>query len=195
MGKSVQTKGQKTKQKLFETAIQLINECGYDEVTVADICEAAQVAKGTFYVHYAAKDDIIRESYYTDMGAFVEEHYQVFIAEYAHATVRQRIKAFLLAELAFPEYTGVEVTSLAFSANFAACAPGTSEHLKKRVFMDELKKLIEEAGFSNAERVFLDLETIVRGYMASWCFGGGAFDIIEEGERLLDWYLDQADLL
>lgn len=189
--RSVLTKGQRTKQHLFETSIALINERGYDNVTVTDICEAACVAKGTFYVHYAAKDDIIRESYYSDMTAFMEERYLVYVEEHPDASVREKIRAFLLLELSFSEHTGLEVTSRAFSANFAACSPGSSKHLERRVFAETLKSLIVEAQLPDADEAFLALETLVRGCMASWCFAGGSFDIVSVGARFIDVYLNQ----
>ena len=68
-----------TKENIFSTAVGLIKEKGYANVTVSEICERAEVAKGTFYVHYASKEDIIRESYYSDMGAFIEARYDGFL--------------------------------------------------------------------------------------------------------------------
>lgn len=70
-----------TKNKVFETAIELIKEKGYDNVTISQICENAGVAKGTFYVHYKSKEDIIKESYYSDMSEFVMKQYQDLISQ------------------------------------------------------------------------------------------------------------------
>lgn len=40
------TKGQRTKQRIFDVAITLIKERGYDSVSVADICERQMLQKG-----------------------------------------------------------------------------------------------------------------------------------------------------
>lgn len=61
--------------KLFKTAAKLIKEKGFDNISVSDICKEAQVAKGTFYVYYKAKEDIIKESYYLDMNNYIAEKY------------------------------------------------------------------------------------------------------------------------
>ena len=45
-------KATKTKRKIFETAVRLIKENGYNNVTISEICKSAGVAKGSFYVHY-----------------------------------------------------------------------------------------------------------------------------------------------
>ena len=49
-----------TKNKIFETAVTLIKSKGYNNVTVSEICQAAGLAKGSFYVHYDSKEDIVR---------------------------------------------------------------------------------------------------------------------------------------
>lgn len=184
------TKGQRTKQRIFDMAITLIKERGYDSVSVADICEKADVAKGTFYVHYKAKEDIIRESYYSDMNIFIEQNYAAFVEANPNATVLERLRKFLVLELVYSDYTGVEVTSRAFSANFAICSPGKSFHFEKRIFTHILRELLDESKIENREKAFLELETLVRGSMASWCFSGGAFSIVEMGSGLIDQYLE-----
>ena len=69
-----------TKNKIFETAVTLIKSKGYKNVTVSEICQAAGLAKGSFYVHYDSKEDIVRESYYADMGTYICTHYNEFIS-------------------------------------------------------------------------------------------------------------------
>lgn len=45
-----------TKKKIFETAQHLILEHGFENVSVDSIVKAADVSKGTFYVHFESKD-------------------------------------------------------------------------------------------------------------------------------------------
>ena len=73
-------KAAETKRKIFETAIRLIKEKGYDNITISEISKASGVAKGSFYVHYKSKEDIVRESYYADMGQYIQDHYESFLA-------------------------------------------------------------------------------------------------------------------
>lgn len=93
-----------TKNKIFETAVTLIKSKGYDNVTISEICQTAGLAKGSFYVHYNSKEDIVRESYYADMGTYICTHYNEFIASNPNKSVIERITYFLNLEFEFAEY-------------------------------------------------------------------------------------------
>ncbi len=48
-----------THQRIYDPAIRLFAERGYDEVPIARIAAAAGVSVPTFYAHYAGKDQLI----------------------------------------------------------------------------------------------------------------------------------------
>ena len=50
-----------TRDRVFATALRLFDERGYEETSVEDIVRAARVARGTFYVHFPTKDDVLVE--------------------------------------------------------------------------------------------------------------------------------------
>ena len=133
-----------TKKKLFKTAVKLIKEKGFDNISVSDICKEAQVAKGTFYVHYKAKEDIIKESYYLDMNNYIAEKYYSHIEKNPELPLIEKIQFFLFLELEFTNYVGLELTSLAFGINLNQCSKGHSDHFSRRKFTSILKELINE---------------------------------------------------
>src|SRR5512140_2306583 len=49
----------KTRQVLRDTLLMLLKEKRYDDISVQDIIERADVARSTFYVHYVDKDDLL----------------------------------------------------------------------------------------------------------------------------------------
>ncbi|MCT4604561.1 MAG: TetR/AcrR family transcriptional regulator [Marinisporobacter sp.] len=178
-----------TKNKVFETATELIKEKGYDNVTVSEICKKAGVAKGTFYVHYKSKEDIIKESYYSDMGQFVLKEYKKLISQDENIRIKDKIQKFLIAELMFSNHAGYEMTCRAYVTNLAECISQDSKHFERRGFTKELKELILEGIHQKEfhtkqteEDIFLYLESFVRGLMASWCFSNAGFDIVKKGE-------------
>ena len=182
-----------TKNKVFETAIELIKENGYDNVTISQICEKAGVAKGTFYVHYKSKEDIIKESYYSDMSQFVLKQYQNLISQDKDMSIKDKIGQFLISELMFTNHVGYTMTCRAYVTNLIECISESSKHFERRGFTRELKMLILEGvnqkvfeTEQTAEEIFLYLESFVRGIMASWCFSNAEFDIIEKGGKYID---------
>ncbi len=56
----------KTRAKIFETALSLCRELGYERTTVEKITETAGVAKGTFFNYFPTKDALFA-SYYKEL--------------------------------------------------------------------------------------------------------------------------------
>ena len=49
-------KSNENKNKIIEVALKLINEKGFDNVSVSEITKEAGVSKGAFYIHFESKD-------------------------------------------------------------------------------------------------------------------------------------------
>ncbi len=52
-------KKQDTVNRIIDAALRLFSEKGYEATTVAEIAEAAGVAKGTFFNYFKAKEDLL----------------------------------------------------------------------------------------------------------------------------------------
>ncbi len=50
---------QRTHRALREALIALVSERGWDDFSVRDLCERADIARSTFYLHFADKDDVL----------------------------------------------------------------------------------------------------------------------------------------
>jgi AcrR family transcriptional regulator len=53
---------QATRAHLFDVAMRLFDQEGYDAVNIDDIVRASKVARGTFYFHFPGKEDILYEA-------------------------------------------------------------------------------------------------------------------------------------
>ncbi len=60
MGMATKSPG-KTREKLVRSAMELFAKKGFDKTTVDEIVAKAGVAKGTFYLYFKSKDDLIKE--------------------------------------------------------------------------------------------------------------------------------------
>lgn len=63
-----------TKRKIFKVSIELFKEFGFDNVSIEKICNTCEIAKGTFYVHYKSKSEILIEKY-ADLDYIYEKKY------------------------------------------------------------------------------------------------------------------------
>src|ERR1700752_5335574 len=61
-------KKQQTREKIARVALELFAERGYDETTLADIADAADVSPRTIFAYYESKDDIL----FCEEGAFID---------------------------------------------------------------------------------------------------------------------------
>ena len=60
--KKVDRRIQRTKLAIHEAFISLMNEKGFDATQVSDIAERANINRGTFYVHYQDKYDLLEKT-------------------------------------------------------------------------------------------------------------------------------------
>lgn len=88
-----QERSRTTREALAKAAEHLWRTKGFDETTVADICAAAGVAKGTFYFHFATKEDLLVELSFETVEAATDELQQLIDDD--QATTDDLLKATL----------------------------------------------------------------------------------------------------
>lgn len=54
-----QRKKERTRRLLVDTALRLFQEQGYEQTTIAQIAETAELSPGTFFLHFATKEDVV----------------------------------------------------------------------------------------------------------------------------------------
>lgn len=86
----------KTKRKIFNTAIKLFSEKGYDNASVEDITAIAGVAKGSLYYHFSKKEDIFDMLLHEGMQLLKNN---IEIKTRKCNTALEKIKAVILIEI------------------------------------------------------------------------------------------------
>lgn len=56
-------RSQRTQQALLDALISLLAVKHYDEISINDIIDRANVGRSTFYAHYKAKDDLLKSGF------------------------------------------------------------------------------------------------------------------------------------
>lgn len=62
MSKNIDLRILKTKKLIHDSFIELIDEKGFDKITINEIAERAQINRSTFYLHYADKYEWLNET-------------------------------------------------------------------------------------------------------------------------------------
>ena len=89
-----------TRQQLLLAAADLLAERGYDNTSVEDIAERANVSKGTFYYHFETKETLIVELRRSMLKGTVEQTYALLGQGQPPITVLEKL---LLERAAFTE--------------------------------------------------------------------------------------------
>jgi AcrR family transcriptional regulator len=84
-------KKQQTRETISRVALQLFAERGYDETTLADIAEAADVSPRTIFSYYESKEDIL----FCQEGVFLEQLKERLEQRPAEATTVDAIREFI----------------------------------------------------------------------------------------------------
>ena len=69
-------KNRKTKQLIQTSFMRILENKSFDSITVGDITKAAQINRGTFYLHYQDKFDLldrIEQQLFEDVGNHIDE--------------------------------------------------------------------------------------------------------------------------
>ncbi|MBI5443155.1 MAG: TetR family transcriptional regulator [Deltaproteobacteria bacterium] len=61
---------QEKRQLIIDKAIELFNQIGYERVRIADITDSLNMGKGTFYLYFRNKEDLLSECL-TSLGGFI----------------------------------------------------------------------------------------------------------------------------
>ena len=61
---------QRTRELLQKALIELIDERGYDAITIQDIVDRANIGRTTFYKHYNSKDDLFMSCHEAIVSSF-----------------------------------------------------------------------------------------------------------------------------
>ena len=69
-------KNRRTKQLIQESFMQILEDKSFESITVGDITKKAQINRGTFYLHYKDKYDLldkIEQQLFEDLGNRIDE--------------------------------------------------------------------------------------------------------------------------
>jgi TetR/AcrR family fatty acid metabolism transcriptional regulator len=176
-----------TRRRIFDTALALLVKKGYDRVTVDEICAKAGVSKGTFYHHFASKDQAILEEFLK-----IDQYYAEILPEIIQLDdIYERITTFARLALRYMEKQGKNLMKVAYYSQISPDRKSSPVASPDRALYSIVSGLIRDAQEKGELRDDLDsmkiAETLIRairGIVYDWCLQDGRFDMEEAGEML-----------
>ncbi len=151
-------------QSIREAAMRVVSRKGYDHVTVQDIADEAGVAKGTVYLYFKSREDVLEK---TMSFSFEEFHILIREAIARGTTFRERVEQIVRAQL---EY--FEQKQEFFRLYLAMAEPLGERRLRKhtsyRTHIAQLVSMVvtavekDEVRAQPPERIAIALASVVR---------------------------------
>lgn len=184
-----------TKKALYESAIQLFAEQGFNNVTVNQIVTRAGTAKGTFYTYFKSKNHVFLEQF----KLFDEFYLNIYNGLEKHLTARDKLYHFVKKiYIHITEKGGVENMKIIYTDGFkytqeeAAIMTDTSRPLYRiaREIINEGLQNGEFRGEFSEEELTLMVIRCITGTYFDWCLYDGKFDLVGNGSRYFSIFLD-----
>ncbi|AOK90565.1 TetR/AcrR family transcriptional regulator [Paenibacillus polymyxa] len=95
-------KNRKTKQLIQTSFIQILENKSFESITVGDITKTAQINRGTFYLHYKDKFDLldqIEQQLFEDLGNHIDELQSHYSATHTFEKGQEELAATLFSSI------------------------------------------------------------------------------------------------
>ena len=175
-----------TKRKLISAGLELIKEKGFDAINVEDITKKAGVAKGTFYVYFKRKEDIVMEISRTPFGEIAEE-----LEQMENAELFDKLRHYFQRFMEQVEFCGIQVCrewirNVIDPNNL----PETMDSKKWFYDYEMLESILKNAKeFKEDTPIELLTHIIISelyGMMLCWCMSDGKFEPLDWTDRFCD---------
>ena len=184
-------KAMEMRRRIQETALDLFDREGFENVSVEEIAQAAGCSVGNIYHYFKSKDELAIQ-----LTQHVDEAYQVLEQAYLADTDRSgREKLLDFVGRSLEISVGDEVLYKAFIHGLRY--PGVLKGSEKRVYyrlLGELVDLCRREGSIRQElitaEVVEELVTLHRGMLFEWRIYEGGFPLAQRGRRMAEHLLE-----
>jgi TetR/AcrR family fatty acid metabolism transcriptional regulator len=172
----------KTKNKIFDTTIELINEKGFANVNIEEICQKAEVSIGTFYYYYKSKNEVFFELYQKADYFFKHTVKESLKTQNCGERILEYFDYYAL----YCEETGIHTMKQMMNAE-------NKNFIQKGRYIQKLFiEIIHEGQHKNeiiksvpAEEICDYFFIIARGILFDWCLHDGGYDIRKKVDNYL----------
>ena len=175
-----QQKSKETKERIFQAAKEILQQNGYEALSIKHICDVAGVSNGSFYHHFKSKDDLLSEL--LDIPSDKEDAKEAIVGVY-------------LNYASYCDVLGVDFIAGYYHTKNEALNPDIRTERPYPIVT--VQKYLEKAVAANAiqlklsiEEVVTDIRMLVIGNAFEWALRNGEVDMKENIRRSISHYLD-----
>lgn len=180
-----------TKEKLIESAEKLITEKGFANVSVEDITKDCKVAKGSFYVYFKKKEDIITAIGYRSFKNLKDD-----IDKMIDKDILYKLRYYIVNFMQNIEQSGIEICRQ-WTRNVLNPKDVYTEQTKLEFDILTLKSILSSS-IENGElcentpvdELTYLINSQLYGMMTCWCMSDGSFEPIEHTNLFCDIQLE-----
>lgn len=181
-----------TRQKLVDAAENLLKKNGFNALSVEDITNAAGVAKGTFYIYFKHKEDIVAE---ICRGYFKEIEIQ--INKMSGSNLIEKLSLYFDNFMKAVEFYGINICREWIRASIDPnTAPDNTDMSKWQYDVDMLKNILNNAIKNKELKENTPVELLTHlvisqlyGMMTCWCMSDGIFEPRDWTKKFADFQL------
>ncbi|WP_319756729.1 TetR/AcrR family transcriptional regulator [uncultured Sphaerochaeta sp.] len=179
------SKAEATKRLIFESALTLFKQKGFNQVSIQQITDYAGTAKGSFYTYFSTKSDIIVQEFWA-----IDAYYRS-IEEEVLQEKDAALKLLKFTELQLTyvrDVIGVEMLKVLYANQVSN--EGSTKVItdQSRFWHTFIRSIIEEGqqtGEFRKDRKSSYLAVLfnraIRGLFLDWNISSAGFDLVEEG--------------
>lgn len=178
-----------TLETLLNVSTQLIIEKGYHNVSINEICKKSKVAKGTFYIYFNSKTDIILKILADVSSHIFEKNWDNY------PSAEEQLKEYIHSYLTTIASQGVDFTRIVLQIIIEERLNMDTDlaHLHQQL----VHKIINYGKETGEIRKDISTETLERylqgfiyGVLVDWCKYNGEYDIVHHGQQAILTYFD-----
>lgn len=189
-----QIKALETRKRLYDVALALFKEKGYNNVSVDEIVAKANTSKGSFYTHFESKDQIIIEHFKNN-----DNHYAEYYENLKNCkTSAEKLVNFAKNMFSFVnEKVDFDFTNVVYSSQLLHEQEKIYIIMEDRPLYKILHEIIKEGQKSGEFRNDYTTDELVkmaarsmRGTYYDWCLYDGNFDIVNNGVKYFSLFVE-----
>jgi len=128
-----------TRKLLIQTALQLVLEKGYEAITIQDITDRADLGRGTFYIHFKDKEEVVWTAF-QDLFHELEQE--------AHSKLDRRlpqVEYFGLLNIFQHAEKNRDLYRVMFGGQGSAMLTGRAQDYLANAFLDDIRQAPQSA--------------------------------------------------